>query len=383
MSFALDGQEVNPMHARFRRDGWRANASAMAAKALNEGWGWEIVLSATYDISGIDDAEARKLRRLCHAALNCPGDMQPALLDYVRYLHTGLGLPECAVIFGEGARVLAGDKVSGDLLAELGTLYRKMCRWKEADTAWTQLENLGSEEWRLRAQLGKGMIARHRGNLRRAEELFLTVAAGSHHLPAVRAMGLNNLGTVYDHMHPPRYEDAALAYWDAHYLHPDPVLRSSSLMNVGTAARGCRHWKLADLCFRLVIHANRCWEDVTNCYIERLDVLSALHDLAGVRDVRNMLRFRVEQLTPDFRIDYHYRLGLIELRTGKNPAPEWQQAYWLATQHRLGEWVVRLEKELETPLPELRKIQHMEPEEPPRLHAMWKIAEKDAEAVGA
>lgn len=350
----LPASDRDPLATRVDRDGFKAVASWMVGKGLTGEREWGPVARAIHDLP-LTDPEALHLQQIAYYA-SLPALQLDAIVQYIRFLQAAEGLTHCALWFAEIARDRLG--VSGELLMELGGLYRKLCQWDEAEQAWSQLEGLGNEAWQVRAWIGRGMIARHRGNLsgvRGAEEWFTLAAAGAMNLPNtaerihLRAMAVNNLGVTYSHMQPPQWEDAALKFYEASHLHQDEMLRWGSVANLAICAAGCHHYKLADLVLQFVIADSPCWADQTNALIERLDVCSALGDWDGVTFVRTQLRWRLDNLTPDMRVDHHYRLGLLELRRGASPATEWGHALYLANQHHLGEWIIRLETLLETP----------------------------------
>jgi tetratricopeptide (TPR) repeat protein len=336
----------HPLAERAASENRLAVASYMVAQALEGMMPWDACWRALDDRALLwRSEEVVKLQHIIDAAHN-PIRTQRALFSYIKYLSRSEGLTRCALYFAEITRTLAGDAPSVDLLVELATLYRQETRFIEAGDVWAELELRGQDDgndWLvLRSKLGTGMIARHLGNLGKAERIFLTVSAEARDYLDLRAMARNNLGTVYDHMHPPRYTEAAREYWSAYALHPEESDRLQSLMNVGTAAVGCQNYTLADFCFRIVSRTSECWQDITNCLIERLDVCSALRAWDEVAELKKALRFRLDRLTPDMMIDYRYRLGLAELRRGGNPALHWEEARQMAREHQLWEWDAKL-----------------------------------------
>jgi hypothetical protein len=376
-----DGHEIDPLTARVDRDGMKAVVSWMVAEGLEGKRAWGPISRAANDLP-LTDPEAILLQKIVYT--HDSAHVVPALIEYVRYLQGSEGLAGCALLFAELARSLSPNPAP-ELLIELGALYRMQCRFVEAGDVWHELARMGIERnnlWlQVRAQIGLGRMHRHLGNLPKARELFTRAEADAYTFPDLRAMAFNNLGDVLAHQQPPDWIEAALKFYGAAYLYTDVTLKNSALVNLAICAVGCHYYKLADVTLRRVIGApgapgSPCWADVTNAMIERLDVCSALGDWEGVKHVRTLLRWRLERFTPDMKCDYHYRLGLIELRRGKNPTNEWNQAHWFASQHKLGEWMIRLEKLLET------KPEPVEPVEVPQLFEVWEDLEKQATTAG-
>jgi hypothetical protein len=388
MSVTLIGESKgtpapHPLTMRKGNDTNRATASLAVSQALEGTTSWEAAHKAVSAIVPINSAESDLLLQIIYAANN-PQWLQRALLEYIRHLTYAEGLTACALYYAELAHVLTKEP-TGDLLIELATLYRKQCRFVEAKDIWGDVERMGRQQenrWLVvRSHIGMGMATAKLGNLSGARQWFESALADAYTFPDLRAMALNNLGDVLAHLHPPEWIDAAMRFRDAAALYTDLTLKHSALLNLAVCAVGCRYYKLADVTLRRVIGTpsapgSPCWADVTNAMIERLDVCSALQDWEGVTFIRTSLRWRLDRLTPDMKCDYHYRLGLIELRRGGNPSPDWNQAHWIASQHNLGEWMIRLEKLLET------RPDPVEPVEELRLYEVWMDMDLQASLAG-
>jgi hypothetical protein len=379
MSLALigNGEPMHPLLVRVANDERVSVASVTIAQALLGTTPWGAAWQAVGACLPINSLEVECFHRIIDS-VNSPTRLAGALLAYIRHLATVEHETACALYFAELARSFT-EEPSPDLLIELATLYRKQARFIESQDVWYEVERFGRQTetpWLVvRAHIGLGMVTSKLGNLSKARTYFESAAADSYHLSELRAMALNNLGDVLSHMHPPLWVDAALKFYDAAHLHTDKTLQWDCFANLAICAVGCQHYKLADAALRLVIGSplspgSECWATVTNALIERLDTCSALQDWAQVEYIKDTLQWRLNRFDVDMQCDYHYRLGLVELRRGENPASEWRQALDIAYdpgpgKGMLGEWVMRMEKLLAVhpSLPE--------PREEPRLEKVW------------
>jgi hypothetical protein len=375
-----DGTEVDPLLARAHHDGRKAEVSIEVAKALRGERSWPPTAQSVRDL--VWDDEVCELLRICWAGEHYPKSLGPALLTYVRYLKSS-GHPECAIAFGEIAYDLAGDFVDPEILMELAMLYARQDRFAAARGMWKQVQLMGirerREEWRLQALNGLGRVEHRQGNYGIAREAFESVAADSRIFPEIRAMALNNLGDTLTHVTPPLLEDAAVAFYEALYLHTDPTLRYSTLGNLGIVAKDLHYYAFADVCLRLVVSQSRCWDDVTNALIERLDLASLMEQPEEVVYIRTMLRFRIDKMSAAMQIDYRFRLGLMELRDGRSPAPDWNQGMSIAQREGLHGWAFKMENALNSP----PAHQRPEPVEYPRLISAYLDINQQCAMVGA
>lgn len=311
------------------------------------------------DAAPASDPDVPLLRALALAARRgLTGATARSLTSYAGALEQA-GEEDCALLVAGVALRWGADALPPRSQIQIHLLqtrlYRKAARWSEAATAWARVEELArlaDDPWiRIRAQLGRVMLLRHRGNLpeaqRVAEGVLAAATAGG--FRDLQALAANDLGTVLETRG--CHVDAAIRYWEAARLAGghQPGLMFRALGNLGGMLRSVGCMEGAGAALRVVERDSPDWGDRTNASIELLDVCSATGDMLGVRRMKAQLVDRAARMPPSMATDYRYRLGLVLWRAGEveQAREAWRTALRIAEANELGYWIIRLEAELD------------------------------------
>lgn len=343
-----DGSRFDLIPLRDRRDAderCSLASQAVARALLDQAW-WPEVVALTYHLP-LTHPETEHLREIARCGVRDSATIHRALVDYVEWLQA-IGQFVAAIYFAEVARDLAGEYVSFGLLIALATLYRQAARYEEAWETWETMEamamKVGSEEYRLRALNGKGIIRRHRGNLEEAAVIFRHVLAEAVGLPEIGGHAAVNLGTALERMG--RDAEAIEAYWQGFNTFPSYQLthKYRALLNVGCGLTKQGH--LLDACraFWLVEQMSHDWNLETNALIERLDVASMLHDKFTLPQIENALALRAHKMPVEVKTDYYFRLAQWAQREGETAKASrlYDHALKLAERGKMEHWTHRI-----------------------------------------
>lgn len=354
-------QDVAPLLERLQRTPTRgATLSCLAMRLLWSPPGDLLALGELVEaLAAAPDADPDipYLRQLLNAAqTEAPGATARALAGYAAALEQWGEEPAAALVVGAAlqwgqAALEARELVQIHLLR--ARLYRKAARWTEAASAWSDVERLAEateDRWiALRAKIGQAAVAKHRGNLPKAMQLLLDVAAdaGRSKLTDLEAICQNNIGTIHEEQC--QWADAAISYWKAMHLAPNEDERLRSLGNLGGALRAVGCYRGARLALEEVASHSSDWGDRANAAIELLDIMTAQGDHVGFYRVSKQLASVSERMQPAMAIDYRYRVGVGYWRMGQATKARdwWREGLEMAERRELGTWIFRLDTALD------------------------------------
>lgn len=243
--------------------------------------------------------------------------------------------------------LLLVPSLDADGLILLATVYRKLGLFYDAEQVWDRVDILGYQlkdrALELKALQGRGIIARHKGNLPWSLTLLDRVLEDATDFPEITAECQVNRGMVLALLHKP--VDAALAFWAGYRVAKGEHTRWSAYSSVGISLKDSGHWRGAAMAFRRIIAECPDWGLVTNAMIEALDLASLQNDGPQRYHLLNELNGRAKRMPPSMKCDYLTRLGIVASRLhDERKASHWYaEALSVAEEYGLNVWVMRLD----------------------------------------
>ena len=306
------------------------------------------------------DAEVGHLTRIVDAldvADAATAALGNYLLAYAAYLEQEARVEEAldAVALATrayGTGIAAGDFAVCALTA--GRLNRLLARWEAAATCYEAAEVTGREHgdvvFALRGRLGRGAVARGRGNLPAARAIAEEVQQDAirSKLPQVQALACADLAAAYSELGMPI--EALQADYEAFRLTQDPAQRMRTLGNVGTDLVHLRSYDAARTAFTIVARSDAKATVRLNAVLELMGIEAAVGDrTAFERHRRAAARYR-DQMPPSMAVDFLFKAASGLSRFGQLPRARAAlcEAQAVAEKRGLHAWEFRVEQALRT-----------------------------------
>jgi tetratricopeptide (TPR) repeat protein len=249
-----------------------------------------------------------------------------------------------------GPRIDPADYVECALTA--GRLNRLLARWTAALSCYEAAEVTGRERGdavaALRGRLGRGAVARGRGNLPAAHAIAQSVReeARALDLPQVQAIACGDLAAACCELGRP--VEALEADYEAFRLAQDPVERVRTLGNVGTDLVQLGWHDAARTAFTLVLRSGTRATVRLNALVELMALAAGAGDAAAFEEHHRAAAACRDQMPPSMTVDFLSKAAAARTRFGQASAAKaaLPEAHSIAEAHGLHAWAFRLDRAL-------------------------------------
>jgi hypothetical protein len=277
------------------------------------------------------------------------------LLAYAAFLEHQGRLEEALEATALAGRAFGPDIAPGeftDCALMAGRLNRLLARWAGAITCYEAAERTGREQGDLvaglRGRLGRGIVARGRGNLPAARQIAEAVReeARALNLPRVQALACADLAAACSELGHPI--EALQADYDAFRLHPDPDKRMRSLGNVGLDLLQLGWHDAARTAFNIVLRSDTNAIVRLNALLELMALESAVGDPTAFEQHHRVAEAARDQMPPSMQVDFWFKTASGRRRFGQPAAAKaaLAEAQAIALAHGLHAWSFRTERAL-------------------------------------
>jgi len=336
-------------------DRWLARPSAPAAEEL--GQELENIQTHLHELPQ-DDPETLHLSRILaeiDLGLTAVPRLGKELLAYATFLEQQGRLEEALEAIVLAGRAFGPDIAPGefsDCALTAGRLNRLLARWPAAVTCYEAAERSGRERGdlvaALRGQLGRGAVARGRGNLPAARQIAEAVReeARALNLPRVQALACADLAAACSELGQP--VEALQADYEAFRLHTDPHNRMRTLGNVGLDLLQLGWHDAARTAFTIVLRSDTKATVRLNALLELMALESTVGDLIAFERHHRAADTARDQMPPSMQVDFLFKTASGRRRFGQPAAAKaaLADAQTIAAAHGLHAWSFRTEQAL-------------------------------------
>jgi tetratricopeptide (TPR) repeat protein len=276
----------------------------------------------------LGEAEATHLQGLVRGAQDAHTTcdvrvLAPGLLAYAHYLEDEGHYDEAAdvvltTITVGGDRLGAADRIAAQL--RLGRVRRKVMRWEEAESAYSEAGRLALEVGdafsALLSRLGHVNVLHFRGNLAEAERSYwgiLTDAKAGRHVEA-EARAEHGLGSVLTARG--QAMEAVPHIWNAFGLYQDEPSRLRVLQDLGFALLTLGEVAGAEQALLQVVRGEQSSDNLNNALIELMHCASYRRDRLAFERWRERCEAAMESMAPNMCADFLLKSGIGLARFG-------------------------------------------------------------------
>jgi tetratricopeptide (TPR) repeat protein len=282
------------------------------------------------------------------------------LLAYAAFLEQQGRLEEALEAAALAARAYGPEIAPGDYAEcalTAGRLNRLLARWAAAITCYEAAELTGHEEGdavaALRGRLGRGAVARGRGNLPAARAIAEAVREEARilHLPQVQAIACADLAAACSEMGQPI--EALQADYEAFRLAQDATDRMRTLGNVGIDLVQLGWLDAARTAFTIVLRSDTKGTVRLNALIELMALESAAGDATAFERHYHAAEACRDQMPPSMAVDFLFKTASGWKRFGQPAAAKatLTAAQTIAEANDLHAWAFRIDRALHDPDP--------------------------------
>jgi tetratricopeptide (TPR) repeat protein len=336
-------------------DRWLARSSASGADEL--GQELENIQAHLHELPQ-EDPETPYLSRILaeiDLALTAAPRLGKELLAYATFLEQQGRLAEALEATAFAGRAFGPDIAPGefsDCALTAGRLNRLLARWAAAVTCYEAAERTGRERGdlvaALRGRLGRGAVARGRGNLPAARQIAQAVReeARALDLQRVQALACADLAAACSELGQP--VEALQADYEAFRLHPDPDNRMRTLGNVGLDLLQLGWHDAARTAFTIVLRSDTKATVRLNALLELMALESAVGDPSAFERHHRLADTARDQMPPSMQVDFLFKTASGRRRFGQAAAAKaaLTDAQAIAVAHGLHAWSFRTERAL-------------------------------------
>lgn len=336
-------------------DRWLARSSAPGADEL--GQELENIQAHLHELPQ-EDPETGCLSRILgeiDLQLTAAPGLGKELLAYAAFLEQQGRLEEALEATALAGRALGSDIAPGefaDCALTAGRLNRLLARWEAAVTCYQAAERTGRERHdlvaELRGRLGRGAVARGRGNLPAARQIAEAVReeARALNLPRVQALACADLAAACSELGQP--VEALQADYEAFRLHPDPDHRMRTLGNVALDLLQLGWHDAARTAFTIVFRSETTATVRLNALLELMALESAVGDPTAFERHHRVAETSRDQMPPSMQVDFWFKTASGRRRFGHPAAAKaaLAEAREIAVAHGLHAWSFRTERAL-------------------------------------
>ncbi len=336
-------------------DRWLARPSSPAADELSQEL--ESIQTHLHELPR-EDPEPPYLSRILaeiDLTLTAVPRLGKELLAYATFLEQRGRLEEALEAITLADRVFGPDIATGefsDCALTAGRLNRLLARWGAAVACYEAAERSGRERGdlvaALRGRLGRGAVARGRGNLPAARQIAEAVReeARALNLPRVQALACADLAAACSELGQP--VEALQADYEAFRLHPDPDNRMRTLGNVGLDLLQLGWHDSARTAFTIVFRSDTKATVRLNALLELMALESAVGDPTAFERHHRVAETARDQMPPSMQVDFWFKTASGWRRFGQPAAAKaaLAEAQAIAVAHGLHAWSFRTERAL-------------------------------------
>ena len=228
-------------------------------------------------------------------------------------------------------------------------LNRLLARWDAANASYAAAEEgaraAADESGTLRAQLGRALVLRGRGDLpaaRSGVEQVLTEAKAAG-LTEICSMAYLELGAVSERQD--RTLEALQSIYAAFLHTEDPSVRTRVLGDLGVMLARANAGEAARMAFDIVLRSNATFAVAMNARLELMDLESSSGNQLGFERCRQVVSADAARMPPSMAIDFRFKVASGFARFGMLHRAETvlQEGLELAEEHGLNQWYFKLE----------------------------------------
>jgi hypothetical protein len=336
-------------------DRWLARSSALAADEL--GQELENIQTHLHELPQQDPETAYLSRILEEIDLEltaAPG-LGKELLAYAAFLEQQGCLEEALEATALAGRAFGpgiGPGEFAECALTAGRLNRLLAHWPAAVTCYEAAERTGRERGdlvaALRGRLGRGAVARGRGNLPAARQIAEAVReeARALNLPRVQALACADLAAACSELGQPF--EALQADYETFLLHPDSDHRMRTLGNVGLDLVQLGWHDAARTAFTIVLRSDTTATVRLNALLELMALESAIGDPTAFERHHRVAETSRDQMPPSMQVDFLFKTASGRRRFGQPAAAKvaLAEAQVIADAHGLHAWSFRTDRAL-------------------------------------
>jgi hypothetical protein len=336
-------------------DRWLARSSALAADEL--GQELENIQTHLHELPQQDPETAYLSRILEEIDLEltaAPG-LGKELLAYAAFLEQQGCLEEALEATALAGRAFGpgiGPGEFAECALTAGRLNRLLAHWPAAVTCYEAAERTGRERGdlvaALRGRLGRGAVARGRGNLPAARQIAEAVReeARALNLPRVQALACADLAAACSELGQPF--QALQADYETFLLHPDSDHRMRTLGNVGLDLVQLGWHDAARTAFTIVLRSDTTATVRLNALLELMALESAIGDPTAFERHHRVAETSRDQMPPSMQVDFLFKTASGRRRFGQPAAAKvaLAEAQVIAEAHGLHAWSFRTDRAL-------------------------------------
>ena len=283
------------------------------------------------------------------------GSLGSELAGYAACLEQQGRLEEAVATVALAARAYGSSMTSDEYVAcalAAGRLNRLLARWEPAATCYEAAELTGRRSGdavsALRGRLGRGAVARGRGDLPAARAIAQEVQGDAKglHLPEVEALACADLAAAYSELGMPL--EALQADYRAFELAADSEHRLRALGNLGTDLVKLGSYDGARIAFSIVAASDAKATVRLNALLELMGIAGAEGDQAAFERHRHAAEDRRDQMPPSMAVDFLFKqaAGLERFGNRSGAQAALDEAQRVAAEHELHAWEFRIEAAL-------------------------------------
>jgi tetratricopeptide (TPR) repeat protein len=300
------------------------------------------------------DVEVVHLARILDALEGEPaaGALGSELAGYAACLEQQGRLEEAVATVALATRAYGSSITPDQYVAcalRAGRLNRLLARWEAAATCYEAAELTGRRSGdavsALRGRLGRGAVARGRGDLPGARTIAEEVRGNAEalHLPEVEALASADLAAAYSELGMPL--EALQADYRAFELAPDSEHRLRALGNLGTDLVRLGAYDGARIAFSIVAASDAKAIVRLNALVELMGIEGATGDRTAFERHRHTAENRRDQMPPSMAVDFLFKQAAGFERFGDRSVARavLGEAQGVAAEHELHAWEFRIE----------------------------------------
>ncbi len=304
---------------------------------------------------GPEAAHLSQILAAMHPDLTAAPGLGRELLGYAAFLEQQGRLEEALeaaalAARGYGPEIAPSDFAECALTA--GRLNRLLARWAAALTCYEAAERTGRAEGdavaALRGRLGRGAVARGRGNLPAARAIAEAVREDARNLniPQVQTIACGDLAAVCSELGQP--VEALEADYEAFRVAQDPADRMRTLGNVGVDLVQLGWHDAARTAFTIVLRSDTKATVRLNSLIELMALECGAGDAAAFEEHYRAAAACRDQMPPSMMVDYLFKTASGRKRFGQPAAARatLTEAQAIAEAHDLHAWAFRIDRAL-------------------------------------
>jgi tetratricopeptide (TPR) repeat protein len=248
----------------------------------------------------------------------------PALFAYAHFLEDELRLEEAVDVLTTLLVVVADRLSSADVVAahlRFARVHRKLNRFDEAETAYTEAEQLasaaGDRYSALLSRIGRANTTLGRGNLAEAERRLHEILADARAAGERDAEARAEHGIAAAQHYIGQSAEATRHAWRAFELYEEEDSRMRALNDVGIMLLSLGDAAGAERALSEVVRRGGTRDSTSNAMVELMHCASFKRDHVGFARWRERCEERLSDMPPNIRADFYLKQGIGQARFGR------------------------------------------------------------------